>query len=296
MISKFFNDNESKNIQNILSWGSVAYLAGFFTVMLHTASLGIPIIEILKPIYIWIGLPIAIVIFSIRWFWQLTSARINRIKTQFALIRDESKEVFGNSKSIEVDELVDIFINLLYTSLKIFPSVLEFMLSKIIKLLEIPIRKISKWSVQHDLRNLKVSEDIYFRNSFKMVKGLEITFRSLSEVLGAISFFVLILAIPFACFLYIYKIYPIIPQSYGGGEPLSAVLILSGEDLPTSSPEICTLFPNNTCPSQPSKTLITSTVDILYITPEQYFIQSSDQKIFALKKAIVNGIIYDEDA
>lgn len=66
--------------------------------MLHTASLGIPIIEILKPIYVWIGLPIAIVIFSIRWLWQLASARVNRIKTRFASIKEETKDILISRK------------------------------------------------------------------------------------------------------------------------------------------------------------------------------------------------------
>jgi hypothetical protein len=90
------------------------------------------------------------------------------------------------------------------------------------------------------------------------------------------------------------KFYPVIPQSYGGGAPLSANLIISGEDFPLSSPDICTLFSNNICPPQSSKILITAKLDILYITPEQYFIQSPDKKIFAIKKDIINGIVYGE--
>lgn len=102
--------------------------------------------------------------------------------------------------------MVDIFINSLYASLMVFPSVLEFLFSKIIKLLETPIRKISKWSVKNDLRNTRLTKNEYLHFNFKMVKGLEITFRVLSEVFRAIKFFVLISTIPIACFLYVYKI------------------------------------------------------------------------------------------
>ncbi len=45
-----FKETESKQIERVLAWGSVAYIAGFVTVMAHTARLGIPVIEILKPL------------------------------------------------------------------------------------------------------------------------------------------------------------------------------------------------------------------------------------------------------
>ena len=56
---------QSKQLQSILAWVSVAYALGFITVMVHTAQLGIPIIQLLEPVYILVGVPLAIVAFLI---------------------------------------------------------------------------------------------------------------------------------------------------------------------------------------------------------------------------------------
>jgi hypothetical protein len=50
-------------IKTVLAWGSLSYAFGFFTVTLHTSTLGLPMIELMQPVYIWVGLPLAGVAF-----------------------------------------------------------------------------------------------------------------------------------------------------------------------------------------------------------------------------------------
>ncbi len=104
--SKLF---ESKQVEIFLAWGSVAYAAGFVTVLAHTARLGIPIIEILKPLYIWIGLPLAIVLFSIKWLWELVNTRVKYIRSKFEQAKGEMMDLESNSSDKEMNDLLDAF-------------------------------------------------------------------------------------------------------------------------------------------------------------------------------------------
>src|SRR5262245_12223709 len=50
-------------IDRVLTYGAVSYGFGFLVVMLHTWRLGLPVISLADPIYVWLGLPFAIVAF-----------------------------------------------------------------------------------------------------------------------------------------------------------------------------------------------------------------------------------------
>ena len=69
-MANFLKESEGKQLEVLISWASIAYALGFVTVMIHTARLGIPVIELIEPIYVWIGLPLALVVFSARWLWM----------------------------------------------------------------------------------------------------------------------------------------------------------------------------------------------------------------------------------
>jgi hypothetical protein len=50
-------------VKSVLAWGSLSYACGFVTVTAHTWRLGLPVIQLIEPIYVWIGLPVAVVAF-----------------------------------------------------------------------------------------------------------------------------------------------------------------------------------------------------------------------------------------
>ena len=43
------------NIEPALKWVAVAYAFGFVTVMLYTYRLGIPVLQLIEPVNVWIG-------------------------------------------------------------------------------------------------------------------------------------------------------------------------------------------------------------------------------------------------
>lgn len=51
------------DIEPILKWAAVAYGFGFLTVMWHTHRLGVPVLQLIEPVNVWIGAPLAIVVF-----------------------------------------------------------------------------------------------------------------------------------------------------------------------------------------------------------------------------------------
>ena len=51
------------NIEPVLKWGGVAYVFGFGIVMYHTYRLGIPTLQLIDPVNIWIGTPVTILTF-----------------------------------------------------------------------------------------------------------------------------------------------------------------------------------------------------------------------------------------
>src|SRR5438128_2625054 len=62
MLVSPFSETET-GVKSIIAWASISYAFGFATVTLHTYRLGLPVLEVLSAVYIWIGLPLALVAF-----------------------------------------------------------------------------------------------------------------------------------------------------------------------------------------------------------------------------------------
>lgn len=281
---------DSKQIENFLAWGSIAYLMGFFTVLVHTASLGIPIIEIIKPIYIWIGLPLAIVVFSLRWLWELLKTRLNKIKNELDSTKEEIISLEKNYPNLSANDLAIAFSELSSSVISIIPFPFHF-----------AIILLSKWQqknvphiIEKALRDSKdeVEKQKYIKTNFKFLKRSVFVYRIIGEIIRAIRFFAYLSLIPLACYFYIFYVYPKIPQSYGGGRPISVVMMIDTENLPQDSSALQDIFPKSSNYSE-SKTNETVKIKILYSTSEQYYITSGSGIIMSLDKSLVKGIVWN---
>jgi hypothetical protein len=94
----------SKQLQSILAWGSVTYALGFVTVMAHTARLGIPIIQLLEPVYVLVGAPLAVVAFFSRELWRLVKARTAKLTSKLEQIKAEVSEIRARQAEIKTTE------------------------------------------------------------------------------------------------------------------------------------------------------------------------------------------------
>jgi hypothetical protein len=91
----------NSSIDSVLAWGSVAYALGFVTVMVHTHDYGFPTLQLLDPIYIWIGWPLAAVAF----FFYSTSSYFKRVSMEIYREGRDSIEYLRGSALNETDYL-----------------------------------------------------------------------------------------------------------------------------------------------------------------------------------------------
>ncbi len=280
---------EGKQVENFLAWGSISYATGFFTVLAHTATLGIPVIEILKPIYIWTGLPLAIVVFSLKWLFDLANQRIQDVKRKIQTFSQEIMSSEKNSPNKDVDDLRTIFSEYNSSIISLFPFLTRF-----------PLILYTKWAEKNFDKVLykaqKNTDDKLYRkdmnNSFASLKRGVLLARLTNDIFNSVKFFLYLSIIPLACYLYIFEIYPRIPQSYGGGKPAEVIFIMDGEYIPENSSTAQTLLQNNSNLTQ-IKIIETKKIELLYSTTDQYYISTDNGTIMAIDKSLIKSIIWN---
>jgi len=114
-----------------------------------------------------------------------------------------------------------------------------------------------------------------------------LVYEAYNRFLTFISYAVLLIAL---LWLYV-EFYPEIPQSLGGGKPVSVNLIVDTEKIPTDAPELRALFLPGFKPSS-EKAQTTVRVDLVYSTKETYYIKNSTNAIIGLKADAITGMIW----
>ncbi|HYL87063.1 MAG TPA: hypothetical protein VE263_22765 [Candidatus Angelobacter sp.] len=120
------------DIEPILKWGAVSYACGFLIVMIHTARLGIPALQLIEPINIWIGLPIAIVLFFFDKLidqWKRALAALDHELTEADALADKIGEEKDPTQAYDL--IVNAIILASRTSFTFSINPLEFLLKKI---------------------------------------------------------------------------------------------------------------------------------------------------------------------
>lgn len=295
-----------RDIEPILKWGAVSYACGFLIVMIHTARLGIPALQLIEPINVWIGLPIAIVLFFFEKLigqWNRAMENLDRELTEAAALADKI------GKERDPDKVFDWIVNavvLAFATTFVFPSMdlFGFLMKKIYELFR------PKFIAALD----KASPD----------EKRAVAQRWLGRVLSAAAFvagvqrfvyvFVELVVILLACFLYVIVLYPRIPQTYGGGRPMEVQLIVDAESIPRESSYFRDVLPSenkstsqtenkpiaqteNKSTGQKSKTSTTIAVVLYYQTEDAYYVrinkvQTPVGPIVSLSSHAVAGIIF----
>ena len=221
-------DSDSKlswrDIEPILKWAAVAYGFGFLTVMWHTHRLGVPVLQLIEPVNVWIGAPLAIVVF----FLEKLFKAANKIREDFLTGLKESRaEVKAITESKDWQMLPDHIVDLMVTS-----SILAIPLIGQLSFLKGPLTKLWAYTFRlSGLVDLHVSD-----RQRKRILAL------LSRILGwsqfviltsrAVNSFAALCVVPLACFIYVVVICPLIPQTLAGGKPADVQLVMSEESIP----------------------------------------------------------------
>ncbi len=252
----------------LVAWGSLSYAFGFVTVMLHTASLGFPVFELISAVYIWIGLPLTVVAFFSS---QILDYFISQSKTLSQEVRT-SWDTFAGKIDPKNLDLLSIFLGFFEISLpflRFFRSYLENLLKR---------------AIEHDLQS-----------SEKAAKFLHRFATILNSVSALWRFFRLInngLAVGLIVFLYVWFVYPIIPQSFGGGAPTTIMLIVNKEKI---APEFYKVMGLHIKKESKVKSVLTVELLLLYSASDKYYIESKEGLRFSINKSVVEGIVWDTD-
>ncbi len=286
---EILGEKESKQLQALLAWGSVAYAAGFLTVMVHTARLGIPIIELIEPIYIWIGLPLAIVIFSTRWLLKAVRIRYDRFRTEIkesTSLIIETLKTEGNENNEDISKVANLASDIIVTVASFVPLGAAIISISSNDAFTKQLRNISI-----ELATKLVKSPQYRTFLVKQVRISKETARLFFAINRFINFVVLVSLVPIGSFIYIYNLYPLIPQSLGGGRPTSVVITMDRDSIPSNSIDFQNLF-TPTDLANSSTVVATDKVELLYSTNEQYYISKPDGTIVSISKNLVQAIIW----
>jgi hypothetical protein len=298
------NENKSrfKDVEPLLKWAGVAYAGGFITVMLHTHRLGIPVMQLIEPVYILVGIPLALAAYFIEplvvWF-----------KGKRELLRKEMNDIDEYVKSLNdiktPQEAAQEALKSLSDTINLTSSVwrlaaplpgdlwilfTKFILSKLKKVLDERLKT-------SDPEKARIFLIRYASNVNFATRTLTAFFRFGLRLVPL----ALILA---TLVVYTVYVYPSFPQSLGGGKPIRARLIIDAAKIPVDNANLKDLFPAGApvkkvaddSTSKPEKPESRITCDILlqYQTEHAYYIsRRSAGPIVVISPEAVNGIIFN---
>lgn len=266
-------DHAKALAEKLIAWASIAYACGFVIVLLHTARIGIPVLDLVKPIYVWIGLPVAAVLFFARQIlgWLRSRAAANRAEFVGALKTDHSR-LTGDDRSEVTDRVIDTvaYITPWFLPRKFVQRIFRSVVDRI-------FLRVGSRGPDH-ARTVKIL-DAYARG-----------FRATRALLNLSNLVIQTAAGAGLILLYVWTLYPRLPQAYGGGAPAPVRLLIDTAKLPPGLPHVTGPRDSREPAALP---LMTPDVSLLYITTAAYWIQTPDARVIALDKSVVMGIVYE---
>lgn len=285
-----YSESINKIIESILQFGAISYVFGFSTVYFHTIRIGIPIIETLKPINVIVGIPLAIVFFFLIWFqkylidkYRITKDKLNKTREEIIEIQKES----GQRTDEEViSKMLDTYLLLL--NVLPFSRISSWIFSKMKNKLYdyfVFIKKIvtRKKDFPQEQKNKTF---IYCSMLIQWIRGYILIDGFFNNIIIAILILI-------ACWFYIFRLYPEIPQQIGGGEPSQVILILDTSFIDANMKEVKSLFPTYYPNSKPDLSLETKKIDLLYTTSDMYFVRTPNGTPLSINKDFIEGIIWN---
>jgi hypothetical protein len=275
------------NVELILKWTAVAYGFGFLTVMWHTHRLGVPVLQLIEPVNVWIGAPLAIVVFFIE---KLVKAA-NKIREDFVT---GLKEVRGRAKAVteskDLQMLAERTVDLMATS-----SILAIPLFGKLSFVKGLLKKL--FTVIYRLSGLfdpQVSDRQRERTLAHLSRTL--AWSQFVAVTGNfIDSVVTLCVVPLACFVYVVAIYPLIPQTLGGGKPVDVQVVVSEESIPEAKEFEGWVSSSRsaTTSSLTTKRSLIVPVTLYFRTDHDLYIRKGDGPIISLSEHAVEGIIFN---
>jgi hypothetical protein len=240
--------------------------------MLHTARLGIPVLDLIKPAYVWVGLPLAVLGF-------FSKAIISRFKRQAedhgVLLTKSISQPF----IVDSDDYPVLRQNFVDTAIRLAPWFAPKKVST--GLLEAAIGRAER-------KARKLTTDPRANKIFDRLLRMSM---SVTAIWAFTNLIVTIAGTCAAVVVYAWVIYPWLPQTIGGGAPRHVQLVVDGSKFPDALRRSTGLQGLWTKEEPP---LLTAEVDLLYKTSDAYWIRSDD-RLFALNKDLGGCLFRGEE-
>jgi hypothetical protein len=270
--------------ESIVAWAAIAYAGGFLTIMLHTARLGIPVVQLIEPINVWVGLPLAVVVMVSKWLLRAVIREHSILKKEFENIRQQFSEL-KNSPTIAV---LDKFTASLLDFFTILPMPI-LPVSWLLKLLYTAV-------LRNKLEKLLVEKPETARIPDRLLRWVY-RFMALSQGLRALwsycGFMLSISLIPLGLFIYVWVAYPKIPQEYGGGRPTVVQLAVSSEAIPKDGGDFSKLLAGESRNTE-AKALTTIPLKLLFATDNYWYLQLPQGSVMAIRSEDISAVIWRE--
>ena len=276
-------------LEPLLKWLSIAYGLGFLTVLLNTAPLNIPALELAEPIQIWVGVPLAFVFWLVIAAYRYFLAKARELPSEIRMWQAQYDEILRLTQEGRHAEASAEFFSLSMKYLFIY------------SLPYLPRSWFLRGPIAYVLG--QVSEAFAGRRATnptqlptvdeKDLKLMRRVLEKMSQVQAVLLFLsrignVFIPLIALAA-LYIFILYPRVPQSWGGGKPVSVTMLLVEEKIPLDGSALGELF----SASEPAsgKTRMTKPITLLYATEHAYYIRL-DKRILRLSEDAVGAVVF----
>lgn len=255
------------DLKSFLAWGSIAYGLGFVTVMLHTARLGFPVLELLSAVYVWVGAPLAVIGFFWVRIWRFFRSRASDLTRE---VRD-SWEGFKQAVDAKDFDVISEFVG--FASALFFPKPLRGPLESL-------------------LRKAMASKPEVSHRAARTLGRFASLLRGLLALIGFLRLVNIALVLGLGIYLYVWEVYPLIPQSFGGGAPTTVRLLVNTEKIPPDIPGL----PGIDAAADrkvTAKTSVTDPIQLLYSTADHYYVEGPAGQRVSLSKSAVEGVIWN---
>lgn len=270
-------------VKQVVSWGSIAYALGFLVVMLHTWRLGLPVIELIHPIFIWIGLPLA----TIAFFYRQISAAFHRSSSEIATEAKTGWSLAVDAKSQADADLIAEAIG----SLRAFDGFFSLGIGDTLARTAAPLIQQVLSNSLAEIKSKNLNDYELRKRQFRRILGwarLTIAIFRMLNVAG----YALLLGI--SLYVYVWELYPQIPQTLGGGKSRMVSLVVEQGSLP-ATPSASAAPSAASVPSAEKATEMLSAT-LLYMTKDAYYIRSKDGRTLSIKADAVKSVVWDSGA
>ncbi len=283
-----------RNIEPVLKWIAVAYGFGYLIVLVHTYRLGIPMLQLIEPVNVWIGAPLAILAFFLDYVFRGARKAAGSLAASVRSAEEIHKDLDANSDNLE---------NFFYKAMDIWMRALALFAAPFG--LVRPAERLLHWYLQAHLNWAKkkgqdplaflrtadgiisIADRQVLLNKVEPILRWSLRIAAVARFLNVV---LLILILGLACWGYI-EAFPSIPQTLGGGRPQSVKLLMSPESLPQTQ-EFESWRTETTPPKAESKQSILVPVTLYFRTDHDLIVRKGSGPLIALSDHAVEGIVF----